>query len=150
MNALYQSALRMSRDTGDGTLAAMLEGLTRLLERASAPAITISPEPSPAQEVALLAAKREADRLRVQSDLQRLALEERDAALRAVLAPLHETLAEFMGLTPAQRAAELAEFARELAPQVGDLQALLARDEACATEACATEACATEACATEV
>ncbi len=125
MNGLYQNALRLSRETGDGTLAAMLEGLNRLLERAAAPVLTIAPEPSPAQESAMLAAKRDADRLRVQSDLQRLAMEERDTAHRAVLEPLHETLAEFMGLTHEQRAAELAEFSRELAPQVTSLQELL-------------------------
>ena len=125
LHGLYQSALRLSLQTGDRTLEMMLQGLNALLEKAAAPTITISPEPSAAREDALFAAKREADRLRVESDLPRLALEEREEAQRAVLAPLHETLAEFMALTAEERAAELAEFSRELAPQVRGLGELL-------------------------
>lgn len=125
MHGLYQNALRLSLETGDRTLGVMLEGLNALLERAAAPTITISPEPSAALAAALLSAKREADRLRVESDLQRLTLEERDTRGRAVLEPLLETLAEFMALEPQERAAELAEFARELSPQVEGLRALL-------------------------
>lgn len=106
--SLYQTALTLSLQTGDRTLETLLEALNGLLRRAVAP--------QRLEEV-----RREADRLAVQNDLLRMQAEDDRDQRRAAVAPLLNTLREFLALPPERR--ELDDFLKSVSECLGQAEA---------------------------